>query len=437
MSTPVDVAIYLKAYDQTKEGLDQARQNLQGLEQQAEKTFTVTREQAAKAVTSMANMVSSAMNLYNAYDRIGDAQTRVASAEATLIKARVQVANLQEKLNKLVEQGKEGSEEYRLTLEQLQAAELRVQVASDQLKNAQEEVNKAYIQMALSTVPLVTSAIQNLSMAKIATFIPATKAAGVAIQGFMVSLGPIGLILMALTAAIGVFALAWANNWGGIREKVEGFCQFFGGIYENHIKPGLEAIKNGFEWLGNQIWGALSWLADKLLWWVENNPLFIVAKTLLPGLDNAWKTLKENILGYNKSIEESNRKVVESVTSVKTSLEGLNKATTEAMLKMDELGRRMLGQKQTAKDVGETLGYLDEMTRRLITQKNVATVEAVKPPETLGYWDELVRRMVGVTVTRENPMEINVNIENVSSEIDIIRLAETLGDEIEKKKGGL
>jgi TP901 family phage tail tape measure protein len=56
-----------------------------------------------------------------------------------------------------------------------------------------------------------------------------------AMVSLVISMGPIGIALLAVAAVIGVFALAWTLNWGGIREKtkaaVDAIVGFFKGLW--------------------------------------------------------------------------------------------------------------------------------------------------------------------------------------------------------------
>ena len=143
-NAPVDVAIVLKAVDQTRQGLEQARQNITRFESQVEKTSRVTREQFAKSAVAIANVTSSALNLYNAYDRLAAVQARLMSLEASLKSARAGYMRVQERLNKLKAQGKENTEAYARELERLEAYEIRIRQYTLQLQDAQDEINKTY-----------------------------------------------------------------------------------------------------------------------------------------------------------------------------------------------------------------------------------------------------------------------------------------------------
>ena len=252
------VAVVLEAIDKTRQGLEQARKNVQQFEHQAEQANRNLRQTFRGAALGVANVASSAMNLYNAYDRLAAVQARLMSLEASRQSAQATVIRLQQRLNKLVAEGKQGTEEYVRVQKQLEAAQLRLQQYTLQqytlqLEDAQDEINKTYIQMALSTVPILTTALDKLSLTSITKAIPAVQGMGMAFKGLMVSMGPIGWVLLGITAAVTAFSVAWINNWGGIQEKTQAFLDWFKGIYEAYIKPVLDAIIGGFVWLSEKV----------------------------------------------------------------------------------------------------------------------------------------------------------------------------------------
>ena len=247
------VAVVLEAIDKTRQGLEQARRNVQQFERQAEQANRNLRQTFRGTMVGIANVASSAMNLYNAYDRLGAVQARLMSLEASRQSAQATVIRLQQRLNKLVAEGKTGTEEYVRVQKQLEAAQLRLQQYTLQLEDAQDEIQKTYIQMALSTVPILTATLDKLSLTTVAKAIPAIQGMGLAFKGLMVSMGPIGWTLLAVTTAVTAFSVAWINNWGGIREKTQAFLEWFRGIYESYIKPVLDAIVGGFGWLSEKV----------------------------------------------------------------------------------------------------------------------------------------------------------------------------------------
>ena len=329
------VAVVIEGVDKTSKGLEQARKNIQRFEQQVEKTTKTLRQRFTGAATTIANVASSALNLYNAYDRLAAVQARLMSLEASLKSARAGYMRVQQRLNKLIAEGKQGTEEYARELERLEAYEIRIRQYTLQLEDAQDEVAKTYMQMALSVVPLLTTTLTQLGTVGLGSVITGFKGAALAAKGMLISMGPIGWVLMGLTAAVTVFAIAWQNNWGGIREKVAAFVEWFKGIYDRYIRPVFEAILNGFNWLGQQIWNALNWIWEKLLWFVENNPLFMLIRTVIPQANQAWQDFKNNLTNCNQQISQSTQQTASTIN------QGLNqvKSSVQTTVSQTEISK--------------------------------------------------------------------------------------------------
>jgi hypothetical protein len=62
--------------------------------------------------------------------------------------------------------------------------------------------------------------------------------AGLAAAATLAALAPLALI----SAAIGVLAVAWVNNWGGIQQKVEAVVKVIQPIFEDVIVPAIQAV---------------------------------------------------------------------------------------------------------------------------------------------------------------------------------------------------
>ncbi|WP_309492320.1 hypothetical protein [Candidatus Hecatella orcuttiae] len=265
------VAIILEAQNKAKAVLAEAQRDVRSFSQQAQASARgagqaadrMGQRMAAAARTSqvsfsqvsmgMTTLAASAMNLYNAYDRIGTVQARVAALQASYKAAQDAVAAAQLRLNKLAEAGKEGSEEYRIAQEKLATAQQRL---------AAYEVNKAYIQMAMSVLPAVMGSMQALQgmkgMGGLVSVAPKVVAAMHSIRTASYGmLGPLGLLI----AAAATLYLAWTQNWGGIREKVGAVVEWFSSVYTHYIQPTLEAIVGGFQWLADRV----TWLWDRTL----------------------------------------------------------------------------------------------------------------------------------------------------------------------------
>jgi hypothetical protein len=101
--------------------------------------------------------------------------------------------------------------------------------------------------------------------------------------------GPVGLAILAIVAIIALFAAAWKNNWGGIRDvltaiwegKIKPFLNQMAEIFRNVIMPVIRAVAD--------VVGAVLGLALRILAGLWTNVLW-------PALQKVWSFLVENIL---------------------------------------------------------------------------------------------------------------------------------------------
>jgi hypothetical protein len=95
--------------------------------------------------------------------------------------------------------------------------------------------------------------------------------------------GPIGLAVVAIAAAIGVFALAWQNNWFGIRDKLSGVVEAMNGALDGFVTK-IGEVKTS---IGNAITGISNTLSsawESVCTWATN----VVNKA-----KNAYESAKE------------------------------------------------------------------------------------------------------------------------------------------------
>jgi hypothetical protein len=199
------MAIALEAIDRTRPGLESARKNLTGFQQQAQQTGVQVRQAMTGAMQGMTMAASSALMLYNAYDALGPIQARLIRLQARRQATEAAIINYQRMLNKLTEEGRVGTEQYTYYQMQLSAAQERLRATTLLLEDAQDEMAKAYINIALSAIPMVTMALNNFSLTTVRNVIPAIRGMSAA---FLAS--PIGIITVAVTGLIA--ALGWVTK---------------------------------------------------------------------------------------------------------------------------------------------------------------------------------------------------------------------------------
>ncbi len=449
-ASDINVALVLKAVDQTKQGIEKTKRNLEELQRKAEQTNRNLRQSFSKSITSIANVASSALNLYNAYDRLAAVQARLMSLEASRQSAQATVIRLQQKLNKLVAEGKQGTEEYVRVQKQLEAAQLRLQQYTLQLEDAQDEINKTYLQMGLSSVPLLTTALDKLSLASLTKAIPAIQGMGMAFKGLMVSMGPIGWTLLAITAAVAAFAVAWNQNWGGIREKTQAVLEWFKGIYEDYIKPALDAIIGGFEWFA----GKIKWIWDHSLGWIidKAKELYdrLVGHSIFPELyDKLLQETDKSLKEFTQLWENTKNQVYLIAGKI---LDISKHMTKEALYAIGSLSRRaLLG---VAKEVasfpgvsvvtprGHIKSYEGHPDIASVIRSYERSIELTKQvfgwgeehPAIQAYRREIAELKLAKQITQ--PIIIN-NTNYINSEVDTNRLSAKIASQVAAQTANL
>lgn len=113
---------------------------------------------------------------------------------------------------------------------------------------------------------------------------------------------PLIAIIAAVVAIIAVLALAWKNNWGGIREKTQAVMQAIRRLWENTLKPALTAI---WEFLKENVFPIFMAIAKFIgtVFIVEFRILAAFFKTfILPVLKNLWRIFNDKILPVLKTV---------------------------------------------------------------------------------------------------------------------------------------
>ena len=115
-------------------------------------------------------------------------------------------------------------------------------------------------------------------------------------------LGPIGMALMGILAAIAIFTVAWSKNWFGIRQKTGAFVVWFSGVYDKWIKPvlfqagvGIVILKNTFVFVLTNIkniW-SFTWLSIKSAAFKTWNTLLAGVETFVNGMLAPYRILYE------------------------------------------------------------------------------------------------------------------------------------------------
>jgi hypothetical protein len=110
----------------------------------------------------MSGVVTSGIALYGMWTRIESAQIAVAAAIKEVNETNVTLAEYQRRLNKLIAEGKTGTEEYNLVLKRISVNQELLAVKQARLAMAQREVTRSYIFAAATVIPSVITMIGSL-----------------------------------------------------------------------------------------------------------------------------------------------------------------------------------------------------------------------------------------------------------------------------------
>ena len=115
-----------------------------------------------KLATSMSGVVTSGLAMYGMWRSIESAQIAVAAGIKEVHESEVTLAEYHKRLNRLVAEGKAGTEEYNLILQRISVTEELLAVKKDRLAMAQRDVTRSYIYAAATVVPTLITGISNL-----------------------------------------------------------------------------------------------------------------------------------------------------------------------------------------------------------------------------------------------------------------------------------
>lgn len=116
----------------------------------------------SRLAVRISGVASAALGLYGTLHSIERAQVAVASAAKEVHETEVTLAEYQRRLNKLVAEGKVGTEEYGLVLERIAVNEEMLVVKKSRLALAQAEVTRSYIYAAATAVPTLITGLNSL-----------------------------------------------------------------------------------------------------------------------------------------------------------------------------------------------------------------------------------------------------------------------------------
>jgi len=173
--------------DKVSSSSDKANQSLKNVNQTSKQT------QIDMKVTGLtiAGTAASAFSLVQGF-------TGVQTKMIDIRKINLDVEKSQANVNKMIKEGKQGTQEYSFALEDLKIKQQEQKIKNDELNNTYVQMGFSLVTMASTTIPLVISALGSLKSARLGSAAATGVAAGANV-GFTAS-------LVSTTAAV------WANT---------------------------------------------------------------------------------------------------------------------------------------------------------------------------------------------------------------------------------
>lgn len=167
-AAPIAFAFQVQGDAEAKQKIQSVGGAFQNFGKTAESVNTQTEKMPTnfkQAALGLSSAAAATASLWFQFDNLQKSALRVEQAEKNLTTAKAALTEKELTLNKLVQQGKQGTGEYA-------AASLRLTAAQDQLGIAQQKVNlaqgdqtQAMTNLALTTVPTMIGAVSSASMA--------------------------------------------------------------------------------------------------------------------------------------------------------------------------------------------------------------------------------------------------------------------------------
>ena len=275
----------MKAGSQVAQGMQQAT----GAMKNAGQTAASTAVNFQTMGQGMLNLSTSAVQTYTSISNLARAENRAAASAVGLERANDLLARKEEQLKKIIEAGNGAGRDAILIRKEIATATQDLAVKTDKLKIEQEAVTDVYLlffanlaNVGVSTMMIYKTMMENQTKATVWNSITkakntvvtkfnslaqwnssksflassvsskaatgglvaqtlATRVATVATKGLTMALGPIGLIIIGISAAM----LAYETNFKGFRDGINSFL----GIQDD-FNEGLGETKDGMDELG-------------------------------------------------------------------------------------------------------------------------------------------------------------------------------------------
>lgn len=237
-SMPISFALQVQGAEQVKTKINGVSGSMNQLNKSAGTASAAAQpvqrnyQQAALGISAAA---SSATATVFSFQNLQKSSVAVADAERDVIEKHLAYDKAQAAVNKLIEQGKEGTQQYAFALRELDSKTRDYKTSQEKFTIAQQDASNAQLQFGLSVVPTVLTSVTglqgamkglNFGLTTTGRVGAPTASRGVRQFGFatrlaQLAMGPFGIAMLAIGAAF----TAVATNAFGLRDAMDSFAK--------------------------------------------------------------------------------------------------------------------------------------------------------------------------------------------------------------------
>lgn len=261
-AAPISFVLQLSGDQEFGRKIQSASSNLNTLGRTSDRVNETTsriKPNMAQAGLGLSAAASGAASLYFQFDNLQKVELRVRTAEKNVDASRASLITSQASLTKLVQSGIMTGNEYEAAQLRVSAAEQQLSIAKERAGIVQGDLTQANLQFALGVVPQMIGAVSSASLGLKGLGLSfgmagtGATAGSFGIKGFalamktaMLSMGPIGLILI----GIGTVLTLIATNAFGVRDAINAMGKAIGDAL-----PFLRPLLEFFGTVGTALFG--------------------------------------------------------------------------------------------------------------------------------------------------------------------------------------
>ncbi|MEM2177027.1 MAG: hypothetical protein QXN34_06845 [Archaeoglobaceae archaeon] len=261
-----NISIYIKAFDEASkevesvaEATSNALKQIENSTKNVAEATEISWKETKQAITTFSQFATSAFALYSIIDNLADSQINLQRAQLLVHQSLKALEDAQKRYNDAVEKYGEASPQAEEALKNLQLAQERYNYALEKAELIQSNFVEQGIKAAIMVIPTFVSLIDSVVKAKEA-WVVVQHALNAAMAA-----NPIGLIITAIGALISILVIAYQTC-----EPFRNAVNEVGRVLSEYLKPIIDAIVGGLQWLANAFLDAGNKIAG-FFGWVKTN----------------------------------------------------------------------------------------------------------------------------------------------------------------------